>query len=333
LATTSADGAVILRTLNGVALDGWVLFHGAVAGEKNEALGRSAVVAATETVAQIPSSFVDPQLACPATTYFRSVQAKGPLLEMGDEQRKREMLEALMLKYQPEGGYRSFLPGPQGDNDGGVYRKELRSVRVIGVRVEQISGKENLGKDRPPERTRLVVEGLWKRGAAGDLTAIETILAASPDARPGFLRHAEWSLSVSPTADFAQQHAELLTDQYWRQGVARDAIVRSIFGSTAWVGAVDANGKLWGAARAATDGAWVGRICDVIVMPKARGRGLGRALMTTLLDHPAVRQVTTLSLGTRDRGRFYDSWGFEIVATNPEGMAEMRRRAAVTPPA
>src|SRR5437660_1948594 len=74
LATTAADGRPILRTVHGVLVDGAIAFHAAPVGEKMAGLGRPAVVAAEEVVAAIPSYFVDPERACPATTYYRSVQ-------------------------------------------------------------------------------------------------------------------------------------------------------------------------------------------------------------------------------------------------------------------
>src|SRR5262245_47264502 len=84
LATTAADGRPLLRTVHGVVVDGAVAFHGAPAGEKMEGLRRATVLAAEEIIAQIPSYFVDPERACPATTYYLSVQVHGPLEAVDD---------------------------------------------------------------------------------------------------------------------------------------------------------------------------------------------------------------------------------------------------------
>lgn len=322
LATTLPDGAPLLRVLNAAVVDDWVLFHGAVAGEKNLALGRPAIVSAFESVAQVPSYFVDPEKACPATTYFRSAQAKGRLLEVSDEQTKRRMLQSLMEKYQPEGGYRSFL-----DNSD-VYKKDLRSVRVIGVRVEQICGKRSLGQDRPPAHTQKVVEGLWRRGEPGDCRAIEQVLAESPLARPPFMSRGALHLVVYPSGDLASQHADLLRGSYWREKVSVRDMRASIEASSAWLGLAESNGRLVAAARGATDSAWTGRICDVIVQSERRGQGLGRCVMEALLDHPAVRNVRALRLGTKDGAGFYERFGFCQLEKRGELTEMIRRKTA-----
>ncbi|MDF2696381.1 MAG: Histone acetyltransferase, partial [Labilithrix sp.] len=78
LVMIGADGQPILRSVHGV-LDGDLFaFHDAVA-DKLEELGRPAVIAAHETVAEIPSWFLDLERGCPATTYHVSVQADGVL--------------------------------------------------------------------------------------------------------------------------------------------------------------------------------------------------------------------------------------------------------------
>jgi ribosomal protein S18 acetylase RimI-like enzyme len=49
---------------------------------------------------------------------------------------------------------------------------------------------------------------------------------------------------------------------------------------------------------------------DVVVAPAFRGRGIGRAVMTLLLDHPAVRGALAVRLETRDADTFYRKLGF-----------------------
>src|SRR5690242_6959067 len=79
LATTLEGGSPLLRTLHGVVVDDYLAFHGAPTGEKAETAGRPAVISCEELVAEIPSYFVDPQRACPATTYYLSAQVHGHL--------------------------------------------------------------------------------------------------------------------------------------------------------------------------------------------------------------------------------------------------------------
>lgn len=102
LAGVDPDGQPVLRTLNGVVDDGWVCFHGSPAGEKTTLLGQPVVVAVEETVARIPSYFMDPERACPATTLFRSAQVHGVLQKVDEPQRKARVLQRLMEKLQPD---------------------------------------------------------------------------------------------------------------------------------------------------------------------------------------------------------------------------------------
>ena len=175
LATTRPDGTPVLRALNAVLVRGHVLFHGAKAGEKSACLGRPAVVSAERAVATIPSTFIDPRLACPATTLYVSAQARGQLVDVEDLALKAEMLAALMRKYQPEGGYLPIRP------EDPAYTGALRGVRVFGVAIEELSGKAKLGQNKPPEYVVKVLEGLWRRGAPGDVEAIRTLVETHPE--------------------------------------------------------------------------------------------------------------------------------------------------------
>jgi nitroimidazol reductase NimA-like FMN-containing flavoprotein (pyridoxamine 5'-phosphate oxidase superfamily) len=144
LATTGEDGTPILRTLHAI-LDGDALyFHGAPAGEKMLCIGRAAVASAEEIVASIPSFFVDPERACPATTWFLSAQAHGRVEEVTDMETKARVLAALMTKYQPEGGY-----VPIGADDP-LYRKAVAGLLVACVRIERIDCMAKLVQTRSP---------------------------------------------------------------------------------------------------------------------------------------------------------------------------------------
>lgn len=282
-----------------------------------DCLGQPAVVSAYAAVATLPSYFFDPVLACPATTYFKSTMAHGRLLAVEDAELKARMLQALMEKYQPEGGHAHLV------GDAAVYHKELKSVRVFGLRIEQVTGKCNLGQDRPLERTMNAVRGLYRRGAPGDVQAIETILEMSPGARPFEWQwqsadRGRYSLVVCPTAELAREHAQLLVGQYWRTQSSPDAMRAAILASQAWVGLVDDAGQLLGAARATSDQVWVATLSDVVVQPAARGRGLGTTLMRCLLSHPAVRACRYQRLGTADAVSFYARLGF-VAADAPAG--------------
>lgn len=309
LASTAPNGEPVLRTLDGVVHDDWLLFHGALVGEKVSCLGRPCVVGATHRVAMIPSTFVDPERACPATTYYQSVQAKGILEEVTSESLKKQAFQALMEKGQPEGGYRPFKDGCD------FYKKDLKAVRVFGLRLADVSGKESLGQDRPAERTQKVVEGLFRRGAPGDLEAIELVLSRSPQARPAEWRGVGFELVVAPSADQLAQHAELLQAEYWKANSSVKDTLAALEAASAWIGALDSEGRLLGAVRAMGDRTWDAKIYDMVVAPESRGRGIGAALMTLLLQHPLLRACRITRLATRDAGAFYERFGFRNSAS------------------
>lgn len=328
IASTTHDGSPIFRTVHGVVVSGALAFHGAPAGEKTEAIGREAVAAAEELIAPIPSYFVDPERACPATTYYLSAQVHGVIERVDDPTEKARALDALMAKLQPEGGHAPIDPGhPRYE---GLYRKPVAGILVLRISLEHIDGKAKLGQNRSPAEIGRILEQLWARGLPGDPRAIELVRDANPGcvdppflAAPADLRGVRLVCALSE-AD-AGPAAELLRDAYWNEGISKDELARAHLGASAWIGAKDPRGALIATARAVGDGVKNARISDVMIAPSFRGRGLGQALLRLLLDHPAVRGVRAVSLGTRDADPFYERFGFRDRAalSRPERMVEM----------
>lgn len=306
LATTTPDGEPVLRSLNAVVVGERLLFHGAKAGEKALSIGRSAVAAADEVIASIPSYFVDPELACPATTFYESVQVHGRIERVDDPEQKALMLAALMQKYQPEGGYRPV------DAHSSLYSGAVRGVLVFGLALGEVTGKLKLGQNRKPEELRAIVNGLWARGAPGDARAIQRLFAANArSARPPrFI--APGAVLLEPALDEAVLEAavELVADEYWNLRYERERLRRAHVASSAWVGARTSSGELLATARAVSDGAKLAYVSDVAVRRDWRGRGLGRALMELLVAHPALRGAHLVRLGTADAQEFYRGLGF-----------------------
>jgi nitroimidazol reductase NimA-like FMN-containing flavoprotein (pyridoxamine 5'-phosphate oxidase superfamily)/GNAT superfamily N-acetyltransferase len=318
-ATTTPDGAPVLRAVNAVVCDGRLAFHGAPVGEKIDTLGRAAVFEADEVVASVPSYFSDPERACPATTLYRSVQLHGALEELTDRDAKARVLQALMKKYQPEGGHVPISA------DHPLYRKAVDGVAVLAVSLERLDGKAKLAQNRRPEEVAKLLELLWRRGAPGDARAVDLVRAHNPLARPAFLACPEGArLLCAPTQ--VDEAAALLRDSYWNVGVPDERIARAQLGATAWVGAADERGRLVATARAISDGAKWAAVFDVMIAPEWRGRGLGEAVMRLLLDHPAVRSARRVWLGTRDAQTFYARFGFvegRMIPPRPFATTEM----------
>lgn len=317
LAGCTEEGEPVLRALNAVVFDGAIWFHGSPVGEKAEAVGRRAVIAADEVVATIPSYVFDPERACPATTYYRSAQVHGVLEAVDEPAVKARMLQALMEKYQPEGGHVTITA------DDPRYRLAVKGIGVVRMSLERVEGKWKLGQNRKPEELARVLGFLWRRGEGGDVRAIEAVRAANPEAAtPDFLAGPPGVRMVCALGPADVEEAcDLLEGQYWHVGVSRDRIGRMQLGSTAWVGARDEAGRLVAMARAVSDAARCAFLFDVVVAPAWRGRGLGRAVVRLVLDHPAVRGTRKVWLRTRDAHGLYRKFGF--VDCGAAGSGEM----------
>jgi nitroimidazol reductase NimA-like FMN-containing flavoprotein (pyridoxamine 5'-phosphate oxidase superfamily)/GNAT superfamily N-acetyltransferase len=312
IATTREDGAPMSKTVHAVLDDGGLAFHGAPAGEKLEGLGRRAVASASEVVASIPSTFLDPERACPATTYYVSAQAHGILAEVTDPERKARVLAAIMTKYQPEGGYVPI------DAEHPLYRKAVRGILVAELRIDRVDGKAKLGQNRTPAERVRVLEQLWRRGAPGDVEAVARIVSRFRDLPPlPFLTAPAGSRLLCHVPDAELDEAvSLLGGESWVAAFSAGELRRSLASSVVRVGARDERGELVAFARAVSDDrtAWV---YDVVVREGARSRGLGRAVVGLLLDHPAVRRCRHVRLTTRDAERFYARLGFSRLSERP----------------
>lgn len=317
LATTTPDGAPVLRALHAAIVDDALVFHAAPIGEKMETLGRACVVSAEEIVAAIPSYFLDAERACPATTLYRSVQVHGVLERVDDLDAKARALAAILAKHQPEGGH-----APMRAEDP-LYTKAVAGIAVVRISLDELDGKSKLGQHRSPADRARVIEGLWRRGAHGDVEAIELIRAAAPDMPlPALLRGPEGvtlCAALGPRALRAALRLARDASVYWNEPFTDADLTRAHVGSSAWVGAFDGDERLVASARAISDGGKYAWVYDVVVESAWRKRGVGEALMRLLLAHPAVRGARCVRLGTRDAQAFYAKFGFVAGITSAAG--------------
>lgn len=117
-------------------------------------------------------------------------------------------------------------------------------------------------------------------------------------------------------ADSDLQQVQALFDQgtFWAQGRDLAGLTQAILGSdvvvTAWDGLA-----LIGMARALSDRVYRATIWDVVVLPDYRGLGLGKKLVTTLLDAPELKKVERVYLMTTHHQAFYERLGFQTNST------------------
>ena len=117
-----------------------------------------------------------------------------------------------------------------------------------------------------------------------------------------------------------------LSTSYWAPGIPREVVARSIAGSLN-LGVFTADGAMVAFARAVTDRATFAWIADVFVGPEQRGHGLGKFVVSTLIDHPDLAGVRRLMLATADAHELYRSYGFTELP-DPERMMIIRRKPA-----
>lgn len=101
----------------------------------------------------------------------------------------------------------------------------------------------------------------------------------------------------------------MLSESYWAADRSRELIIRSIEHSLCF-GLYTQENRQVGFLRVITDNTTFAWICDVIVHPEYRGRGLGKWLVACMLEHPGLLSVNKL-LGTRDAHGLYEQFGFE----------------------
>ncbi len=99
----------------------------------------------------------------------------------------------------------------------------------------------------------------------------------------------------------------LLQSTYWAADRPAEVIQRSLQRSLCF-GLFHQTSQV-GFARVVTDGATVGYLCDVVIAENHQGRGLGKWLLTCILEHPELKGCR-IDLFTKDAQEFYRAFGF-----------------------
>ncbi len=115
--------------------------------------------------------------------------------------------------------------------------------------------------------------------------------------------------------DLAMIHDFLANQSYWAKGIPFAVVKRSIENSLCF--GVYHQGKQLGFARVVTDYATIAYIGDVFIIGPHRGKGLGKRLIKTIIDHPELKGLRLWLLGTRDAHDLYRKYGFKKVTETP----------------
>lgn len=164
LALITPQGAPLQVPVNFVHLGDHLYFHGSPAGEKMATLkqNQTASFLVVDAHALLPSTFFSPEDACPATQFFKSVLVKGQVRLVEDPGEKARVLQALMTKLQPKGGYDPI------SSENPRYQAALGRVAVIAMSMDSVTGKFKLGQNLSPEVADRIMEKLESRNEPQD---------------------------------------------------------------------------------------------------------------------------------------------------------------------
>ncbi|NWG03795.1 MAG: pyridoxamine 5'-phosphate oxidase family protein [Syntrophaceae bacterium] len=131
MATVNRGGIPVIKPVNFIYWDRKIYIHSSMKGEKIEDIHRGSPVCfeIDEPIAYLGTR----QSACQVSYYYRSIIIKGEATFVREKDKKIEILERMMKKYQPEEDY------------GEIPLEILEKTAVIEIRINEITAKENLG--------------------------------------------------------------------------------------------------------------------------------------------------------------------------------------------
>ena len=259
------------------------------------AAGSPAKFLAYHEVAWIPSTWRHPHLACPATTYFTSLTLSGRLAAVESLQEKAKALEAFMQKYQSDHSYT-----PLSDKR---YHGPLNALYVLKLKVESPILKRKMGQHLTPKQRENVYEGLRTRALPQDRVVAQAMADSNGENdSDGWVE----SLTSGQLASLVR----LISNSYWAEGrtVSEQAVLNQA--SQLLLAKCDSE-KVLAFARVTWVSPRIAYLADVIVSPEARGKGLGKTLMSRVMNHPRLRTTPKVILYTKDAQSFYEQFGFK----------------------
>lgn len=144
LGTVTKDGYPMVKPLNFAYEEGRIYFHTAREGEKIEDIRRDDRVCFE---VDLPIAYVrGDENPCRAEYLYRSVIVRGKASIVEERTEQVHALRLLMEKYQPEGGYGEFS------------EEKLRITGIVRIDIEEMTGKEDLGKGEAREAVLTALE-------------------------------------------------------------------------------------------------------------------------------------------------------------------------------
>lgn len=164
IASIDKDGFPQIIPMNFVFLNDAIYMHSHTRGEKIENIRQNGRVGfeVDRELEFLPSYFTSPTDASQADTLYISTVIKGTGTIVDDSNEKAMALNALMEKYQPEGGYERITPEMQ----------VVDEVAIIKVVPNSMKGKYKIGQHMDKRSRTELARKILERESA---TAKETL--------------------------------------------------------------------------------------------------------------------------------------------------------------
>jgi len=130
----------------------------------------------------------------------------------------------------------------------------------------------------------------------------------------------EFTISCDPNRVDLDSVSSFLADSYWSKNIPVETVAKSNDGSLCF--SLLRGDTQIGFARVITDYATIAFLGDVFVLPKYRGRGLGKWLTECVVSHPELQGLRRWILATRDAHGLYEQYGFRRLRA-PEVFMEL----------
>lgn len=104
-----------------------------------------------------------------------------------------------------------------------------------------------------------------------------------------------------------------LSRSYWAENVPKSVVTTAVENSLCFaVFVAEASGdeRQVGFARMITDYASFAYLADVYILEEHRGKGLSKAMMKKIIQHPQLQGLRRMMLATRDAHGLYEQFGF-----------------------
>lgn len=312
------DGQPFVLPTAHARVDNVIYLHGAAANRMFRTVAQGGPVCLAFTLID---GLVMARSAFHHSVNYRSVAAFGVGQEVIDLDEKRRALDALVNHVAEGRASEVIAPTPE----------ELKSTLVVRVPIDEASAKVRAhGVVDLPEHVALgthwagvIPLALTTTGPLRDALLPSTLAPTPPIAQltqrfhgPAPIELLQGDLLFSTDKarlDVPLIHRFLCDESYWSKGVTLARVQKSIDTSLCFgvYRLQDGKAVQIAYARVLSDGGRFGYFGDVFVIDSERGHGISKRLVQFVLDHPEVRDLDRLLLGTADAHSLYSRYGFQ----------------------